>query len=83
MVLVDVSGRIVGVAHTGFWRPDVPARLPYITKKDAGFWGYVPGDLEASAADAFAILSDGISACPLTGQPLKIGLLSLPIPAPN
>jgi hypothetical protein len=72
VVLTDPGGRLIGVGQSGFRRPDVPAVVPSIISMDTGYLGYIPADLEASEAAAFAILADGVSACPLTSAPLHL-----------
>jgi hypothetical protein len=76
VALVDPAGRLMGIANTGFWRPDVPASRPDINRYDTGFFGYVPGDLEAPYADAFLISSDNVTACPFSSHRLTLDLAS-------
>jgi hypothetical protein len=76
VVLADASGRIIGVGATGFLRPDIPASVPGIRQRDTGFFGYIPGDLESEQAAAYAILADGMSACPFTIQPAHLNVAS-------
>jgi hypothetical protein len=64
VALVDSSGRLVGVGRSGFLRTDGPT---WIQRKRAGFLGYIPADLKTQEARVFAILEDGVSACPLIG----------------
>jgi hypothetical protein len=74
VVLIDPSGRIIGAAETGIWRPDVPAAIPSFHRDDAGYLGYVPADLQSSSAEIFVILADNISGCRLSGPPLALPL---------
>jgi len=79
-LLVSKDGRVVGMAETGFERADVATAIAAVRRIDTGFSGYVPADLETSEANAFAILSDGVSACPLdNGTSLRF---DLPPPPP-
>ena len=68
---VDLAGRLIGAAQSGFSRPDVRSAIPAIDRSDTGYIGYIPGDLESAAANAYVILADGFSACPLSGAPLN------------
>ena len=83
VVLSDATGRIIGVGATGFLRPDIPASVPFIQRRDTGYIGYIPGDLEAEQAAAYAILADGVSACPLTIQPARLNLASALVSSPE
>jgi hypothetical protein len=76
VVLADASGRIIGVGAPGFLRQDIPGSFPFIQRRDTGYLGYIPGDLESEQAAAYAILADGTSACPITSQPLRLNLAS-------
>jgi len=81
VALVDISGRLVGLGRTGFRRMDAPAWAP---ADDVGFLGYVPNDLKTQEVRAFAILADGVSACPLLrGQPLYLDLSATTYSGPN
>ncbi len=75
VLLVGPDGRMVGAAATGFGRADVRAAIAAVTSTDTGFSGYVPADLLTSEAGVFAVLADGVSACPLIkGEYLKFNL---------
>jgi hypothetical protein len=76
VALVDSTGRLIGIAGAGYWRPDVLASKPEIKRDDTGFFGYVPGDLEAPYADAFLISPDNVSACPFSSHRLTLDLAS-------
>jgi hypothetical protein len=79
-LIVSTDGRVMGMAETGFERNDIPAVVPAVARTDTGFSGYVPGDLETAEGNAFAVLSDGVSACPLNdGKSLRF---DLPPPPP-
>lgn len=71
---VDSSGRLIGMAESGFSRPDVPAAIPAIRRRDTGYVGYIPGALESATADAYVVLADHVSACLLSGAPVKFDL---------
>lgn len=72
--LVDSAGRLIGMARSGFQRPDAPEGIP---RERVGFLGYVPADLKAREVRAFAILADNVSACPMNaGAPLYLDLSS-------
>jgi hypothetical protein len=73
---VDSSGRLIGMAESGFSRPDVPAANPAFDRKDTGYVGYIPGELESATADAYVVLADHVSACLLSGAPVKFDLTS-------
>jgi len=72
VVLADTSGRLIGFGQSGFRRTDVPYIVPAVKSMDTGYRGYVPADLQAGDAIPFAILADGLSACPLTTTPLHL-----------
>ena len=74
VALVDSHSRLIGIARSGFQRADAPSWAP---RERAGFLGYVSADLKAHEIRAFAILADGVSACPmLGGAPLYVDLLA-------
>ena len=76
IVLTDSSGRLIGAARTGIYRPDVPAAVPSFDRNDTGYVVYVPADLQSPSAEVFVILSDNISACRLSAAPLQLPLAS-------
>lgn len=66
VAMTDSMGRLTGFGRGGFPRPDVPIVVRDVTSRETGFRGYVPEDLKSHETRAFAILEDGVSACPLT-----------------
>lgn len=70
------SGRLIGVGPSGFSRPDVPKVIPAFNRTDTGYLGYIPSYLNSSRADAYVILADNVSACPLTSKPVDFDLAS-------
>jgi len=80
---VNTSGRLIGAARSGFSRPDVRKWIPAFDRDDTGYVGYIPGDLESATADAYVILADGFSACPLSQKPITFDLKATEYPGPQ
>jgi hypothetical protein len=76
VLFVDANDRIAGRARPGFWRPELDAKLAYLNDGVySAYLGYIPADLESSTIRAFAVLSDGASACPInSGRPVQLDL---------
>jgi len=83
VVLADTSGRLIGFGESGFRRTDVPYLVPAVKSMNTGYRGYVPADLQATEAMPFAILQDGLSACPLTTTPLHFDWQELAYSGPK
>jgi hypothetical protein len=67
VLAIGPGGQIIGFARTGFRRADVVGAAGQVFDPDTGFVGYIPGDLAQQSARFFAVLDDGLTACPVGG----------------
>jgi hypothetical protein len=72
IILADSRNRIIGFGENGFPGPDLVSSFSYFGRNGTGFIGYIPADLESDDAVVYAILADGISACPLSAHPIHL-----------